>query len=70
MKINWKKMEGLIPAVVQDSDTGDVLMLGYMDRNALKKTRSSKRVWFYSRSKKRLWMKGEKSGNILKLVDI
>ena len=67
-KINWKKMDGLVPAVVQDADTGMVLMVGYMNREAFRKTLSSKKVWFYSRSKKRLWMKGEKSGNILKLA--
>lgn len=69
-EIDWKKMEGLVPVIVQDADTDTVLMLGYMNREALQKTLSSKRVWFYSRSKKRLWMKGEKSGNILKLADV
>ncbi len=69
-KPNWKKMEGLIPAIIQDEDTGAVLMLGYMNENALKKTLSTKKVWFYSRSKKRLWMKGEESGNILKFFDV
>ena len=69
-KIDWKKVSGLIPAIVQDSSTGTVLMLGYMDEEALKNTISSKEVWFYSRTKKRLWKKGEESGNVLKVVDI
>ncbi len=58
-----------MPAVVQDADTNAVLMLGYMNRAALTKTLKTKQVWFYSRSKKRLWMKGEFSRNILAFVD-
>ena len=68
--INWKKVNGLIPAIIQNADTEKVLMLGYMNEESLKKTREDKKVWFYSRTKQRLWMKGEESGNILNLVDI
>jgi phosphoribosyl-ATP pyrophosphohydrolase/phosphoribosyl-AMP cyclohydrolase len=60
----------LTAAVVQHALTGRVLMLGYMDDEALEKTRESGEVWFWSRSKKRLWKKGETSGNVLRLVDI
>lgn len=63
-----KQEKGLIPAIIQDNRGGTVLMLGYMNHAALKKTLQTKRVWFYSRSKKRLWMKGETSGNILQFV--
>jgi len=69
-KIDWNKGNGLAPAVIQDAITGTVLMLGYMDQRALTKTIETKKVWFYSRSKKRLWMKGEISKNFLNLVDI
>ena len=66
MNIDFKKFEnGLAPAVIQDSRTGKVLMLGYMNQEALTKTEKEKRVTFYSRSKKRLWTKGEESGNYL-----
>ncbi len=68
--IDWNKGNGLTPAVVQDADTGTVLMLGYMNRESLAKTIETKKVWFYSRSKKRLWMKGETSGNYLNLFKI
>ncbi len=67
-KINWSK--GLVPGIIQDADTGAVLMLGYMNEQSLAKTLNTKKVWFYSRSKKRLWMKGETSGNILSLIGI
>ena len=69
-KINWEKVEGLIPAIIQDSSTGLVLMLGYMNQEALTKTMRTDFVWFYSRTKKRLWMKGETSQNTLKVLDI
>ncbi len=69
-KIDWKKGGGLIPAIVQDADTNAVLMLGYMNRAALTKTQKTKKVWFFSRSKKRLWMKGEFSHNILEFVSM
>ena len=64
----WDKQGGLLPAIVQDAGTGRVLMLGYMDRAALEATLASGRVTFFSRSKQRLWMKGESSGDVLDLV--
>ncbi|WP_249356321.1 bifunctional phosphoribosyl-AMP cyclohydrolase/phosphoribosyl-ATP diphosphatase HisIE [Maribacter sp. ACAM166] len=68
---NWEKTtDGLIPAIIQDARTKNVLMLGYMNAEALEKTQKSNRVTFYSRSKKRLWTKGEESGNFLNLVTI
>lgn len=68
--LDWGKVDGLMPAIVQDAATLRVLMLGYMDRDALEKTRDSGKVTFFSRTKKRLWTKGETSGNYLELVDI
>ena len=65
-----KNNNGLLPAIVQDEQTLKVLMLGYMNQEALKKTQSSGKVTFFSRSKQRLWTKGETSGNFLKLVSI
>lgn len=61
---------GLIPAIIQDATTKNVLMLGYMNEASYRKTLETKKVTFYSRSKKRLWTKGEESGNFLNLVDI
>ena len=69
-KIAWKKNAGLVPAIVQDAATLQVLMLGYMDAAALKKTLRTKKVTFFSRSKQRLWTKGEVSKNFLHLVDV
>ena len=66
----WDKQNGLIPAIVQDPATLRVLMLGYMDRAALEATLAGGKVTFYSRSKQRLWTKGEASGNFLQLVSI
>ena len=66
----WDKQDGLLPAIVQDADTLRVLMLGYMNREALRDTLESGRVTFFSRSKQRLWMKGETSGDVLDLVHI
>lgn len=66
----WDKQQGLLPAVVQDARTRRVLMLGYMDRAALEATLATQRVTFYSRSKQRLWMKGETSGDLLDLVSL
>lgn len=68
--INFNKSNGLVPAIIQDSETGQVLMLGYMNEPAYKQTKKSSKVTFYSRSKKRLWVKGEESGNFLNLVRI
>jgi phosphoribosyl-AMP cyclohydrolase len=62
--------KGLIPAVVQDEDTGDVLMLGYMNAESLKRTLAEGDVWFFSRSRQELWHKGATSGNYLKVVSI
>ena len=70
MKPDWKKMGGLFPAVVQNDADGKVLMVGYMDAAALAKTRKTKKVTFFSRSKARLWTKGESSGNFLRLRSI
>ncbi len=70
MTLTFDEKTGLIPAIVQDSQTGKVLMLGYMNREALEKTRRIGRVTFFSRSKQRLWTKGEESGNFLELVSI
>jgi len=68
--LDWAKGDGLLPAVVQDADTGRVLMLGYMNDVALEKTRATGQVTFFSRSKQRLWTKGETSGNTLELVEV
>ena len=67
--IDWQKCDGLVPAIVQHADSGAVLMLGYMNREALAQTLSSRRVTFYSRSRGALWVKGQTSGNALDLVD-
>jgi phosphoribosyl-ATP pyrophosphohydrolase/phosphoribosyl-AMP cyclohydrolase len=67
-KLDWDKVDGLMPAVVQDAGTGRVLMLGYMNAEALEKTRATGHVTFFSRSKQRLWTKGETSGHSLELV--
>jgi len=69
-KIDWKKTSGLVPAIVQDAVTLQVLMLGYMNAEALKKTLQTKRVTFFSRTKNRLWTKGEASKNFLHLVSL
>lgn len=69
-RLDWAKGDGLLPAIVQDADSLRVLMLGYMDATALATTRDSGRVTFYSRSKQRLWTKGESSGHFLDLVAI
>ena len=69
-KIDWKKTDGLVPAIVQDARTQQVLMLGYMNAAAMKKTLRTKKVTFFSRSKQRLWTKGESSGHFLKVVSV
>lgn len=68
--VDFKKTSGLVPVVVQDATTRAVLMLGYMNEAALEKTLAEERVTFYSRSKERLWTKGETSGHFLELVDL
>ncbi|HXB29461.1 MAG TPA: bifunctional phosphoribosyl-AMP cyclohydrolase/phosphoribosyl-ATP diphosphatase HisIE [Puia sp.] len=71
MEINYSKYsDGLVPAIIQDDRTNKVLMLGFMNQEALEKSRSTGKVTFYSRSKKRLWTKGEESGHFLILRDI
>jgi phosphoribosyl-ATP pyrophosphohydrolase/phosphoribosyl-AMP cyclohydrolase len=71
MNIDFNKnRDGLIPAIIQDATTKNVLMLGYMNEEAFKKTQETKLVTFFSRTKNRLWTKGEESGNVLNLVDI
>jgi len=66
----WDKQDGLLPTIIQDAATRRVLMLGYMNREALAATLASRRVTFFSRSKGRLWMKGESSGDVLELVSL
>lgn len=68
--LDWAKQDGLLPAIVQDAATLRVLMLGYMDRAALQVTLDTRCVTFFSRSKQRLWTKGESSGHFLDLVSI
>lgn len=70
MTIKFDKVTGLVPAIIQDVQTKNVLMLGFMNQEAYEKTLETKKVTFYSRSKQRLWTKGEESGNFLSLVDI
>jgi phosphoribosyl-ATP pyrophosphohydrolase len=69
-KLNWDKVNGLIPAIIQDGYTLQVLMMGYMNKVALQQTCDTGKVTFYSRTKQRLWVKGEESGNYLEVVDI
>ncbi len=69
-KINFDKMDGLIPCIVQDYCSKEVLMLGYQNREALEKTLEIEKVTFWSRTKKRLWTKGETSNNFLKVINI
>ena len=70
MKIDFSKDNGLVPAIIQDATTKNVLMLGYMNQDAYNKTIETNKVTFFSRSKNRLWTKGEESGNFLELVSI
>ncbi len=69
LKINFEKQNGLVPCIVQDANTNRVLMLGYMNEEAYLKTIREKKITFFSRSKQRLWTKGETSGNFFHLVD-
>lgn len=69
-RLAWDKADGLLPAIVQDASSGQVLMLGYMNKQALRTTLTERQVTFYSRSKQRLWTKGETSGHFLKVVDV
>jgi phosphoribosyl-AMP cyclohydrolase len=70
VEIAFAKAGGLVPAIVQDDRTGDVLMLGFMNEEALSETRRIREVIFYSRSRNRLWKKGESSGHVLKVREI
>lgn len=70
MNIDFQKMGGLVPAIIQDEATSKVLMLGYMNQEALTQTQESGKVTFFSRTKNRLWTKGEESGNFLNVVSI
>jgi phosphoribosyl-AMP cyclohydrolase / phosphoribosyl-ATP pyrophosphohydrolase len=71
MQIDYSKYsDGLVPAIIQDDKTGKVLMLGFMNEEALKKTEATGKVTFFSRTKKRLWTKGEESGNFLELKTV
>ena len=70
MNIDFSKLNGLIPAVIQDADTKNVLMVGFMNEEAYQKTIETKKVTFFSRTRQRLWTKGEESGHFLHLVDI
>jgi phosphoribosyl-AMP cyclohydrolase len=69
MELNFKD-GGLLPAVVQDAGSGQVLMVGYMNPEAVQRTRESGLVWFYSRSRAALWQKGETSGNVLRVREL
>ncbi len=69
-KIDFSKMNGLVPAIIQDNETNKVLMLGFMNEEAYQKTLELGKVTFYSRTKQRLWTKGEESGNFLQVVSI
>lgn len=70
MDLNFEKTGGLIPAIIQDYETNKVLMLGYMNQQALDKTHETGKVTFFSRTKQRLWTKGEESGNFLNVISI
>lgn len=70
MEINFDKMNGLVPAIIQDATTRKVLMLGFMNKEAYEKTVETGKVTFYSRTKERLWTKGEQSGNFLNVASI
>lgn len=69
-QLDWKKTDGMIPAIVQHAVSGEVLMLGYMNKEALEKTLETKKVTFFSRTRQQLWTKGESSGHFLNLVSI
>jgi len=69
-QINWQKVNNLLPVIIQDYQSAEVLMLGFMNEEALKKSLEQKRVVFFSRTKNRLWLKGEESGNFLNIVDL
>jgi phosphoribosyl-AMP cyclohydrolase len=70
MELDFRKLDGLVPAVIQDARTGDVLMLGFMNAEAYAATQSSGEVTFFSRSRSKLWRKGEQSGHVLRVREI
>jgi phosphoribosyl-AMP cyclohydrolase len=70
VEISFEKSDGLVPAIVQDDRTGEVLMLGFMNAQALAETQRSREVVFFSRSRRRLWKKGESSGHLLRVREI
>ena len=70
IKIDFEKMGGLIPAVIQDADNGEVLMVAFMDEKTLNLTLESGKTWFFSRSRNKYWMKGEESGNTQDVVEV
>jgi phosphoribosyl-ATP pyrophosphohydrolase/phosphoribosyl-AMP cyclohydrolase len=70
MSLNFDKMGGILPAIIQDAQTNEVLMLGFMNQEAYEKTMSEGKVTFYSRTRERLWTKGEESGNSMDVVEI
>jgi phosphoribosyl-ATP pyrophosphohydrolase/phosphoribosyl-AMP cyclohydrolase len=70
IELDFAKMDGLLPAIIQDADSGEVLTLFYMDAEALEKTRETKQVWRYSRAEGRLMRKGDTSGNVLHVESI
>ena len=70
MHLDFKKLDGLVPAVIQDAGSGEVLMLGFMNAEAYAATQSSGEVTFFSRSRNKLWRKGEQSGHVLKVREI
>jgi len=69
-KIDWQKVDGLLPVIVQESDTNEVLMMAFMDKEALELTLKTKKAHYFSRTKQRIWQKGESSGNIQIVKDI
>ncbi len=69
-RIDWNKVDGLVPAIVQDFQSSQLLMMGYMNQDALQKTAQTGQVTFFSRSKQRLWTKGETSGHVLQLKNM
>jgi len=69
IKIDFEKMGGLIPAIIQDHETGDVLMVAFMDEKTLNLTLETGKTWFFSRTRNKYWMKGEESGNTQEVVE-
>jgi phosphoribosyl-AMP cyclohydrolase len=68
--LDFEKGGGLLPAIVQDSDTGEILMLAYMNEEAYRRTLETRRAWFYSRSRDAFWMKGESSGHVQEVHEV